>query len=155
MLKDYQINRKYYNLKKNVHKKLLNLEIKDIHSQINFLSLKLEGIEEFLCSKIPNDVLKSFFESNHNRFLKYRRNVIEKLVKKFNNIKSHQNIYNNYFNMDKSKWIINYSSKEVPNFVNNTLSLGERFALPINVNDSRDRLDITLSIIKNFEASIF
>jgi len=57
--------------------------------------------------------------------------------------------------MDKSKWIINYSSKEIPNFVNNMLSLGERFALPINVNDSKDRLDTTLSIIKNFEASIF
>jgi len=161
-LKDCQLNRKYYNLKKNVHKKLLNLEIKDIHSQINFLILKVQSIEEFLSFKLPSDLLKCFFESNHNRFQKYSREVKERLIKKFNKIKSYQNTrYNNFFNMDKSKWIINYSSKEIPNYVNNILSLGERFALPINVNDSRDRLDTTLkwvvsnSIVKNFEASIF
>jgi len=57
--------------------------------------------------------------------------------------------------MDKSKWIINYSSKEIPNYIKNILSLGERFALPINVNDSRDRLDTALGIVKNFEAFIF
>jgi len=57
--------------------------------------------------------------------------------------------------MDKSKWTINYSSKEIPNDVKNILSLGEKFALPINVNDSRDRLDTALGVVKNFEASIF
>jgi len=35
------------------------------------------------------------------------------------------------------------------------LGLGDRFSVPINVNDSRDRLDIFLDIIKNFEVSSF
>jgi len=35
------------------------------------------------------------------------------------------------------------------------LGLGDRFGVSINVNDSRDRLDISLDIIKNFEASSF
>jgi len=155
-LKDFQLDRKYYNLKKNFQKKLLNLEIKDIHSQINYLMLKVENIEKFLSSRLPCDLLKRFFESNCNRFQKYNREIKEKLVNKFNKIRSYQNTYyNNFFNMDKSKWIINYSSKEIPDYVKNILSLGERFALPINVNDSKDRLDTVLGIVKNFEASIF
>jgi len=40
--------------------------------------------------------------------------------------------------MAKSKWI-----------------LGERFSLPTNVNDKRNRLDIAFGVIKNFEAASF
>jgi len=117
---------------------------------------RLESIEKILNSKLPSDLLKRFFESNHNRFLKYNREIKGKLVNKFNRLRSYQNLrYNIFFKMDRSKWIINYSSKEIPDYVSNILSLGERFALPINVNDSRDRLDTTLGIVKNFEASIY
>jgi len=54
---------------------------------------------------------------------------------------------------DNQKWVLNISSKTIPEHVMNFLSLGEKFALPLNVNNSRDRLDTTLAIVKNFEAS--
>jgi len=155
-LKDFHLNKKFYSLKENFQRKLLNLEIKDIHSQINYLMSRLESIEKSLNSKLPSDLLKRFFESNHNRCLKYNSEIKEKLINKFNRLRSYQNLrYNNFFDMDRSKWIINNSSKEIPDYVSNILSLGERFALPINVNDSKDRLDTTLGIVKNFEASIY
>jgi len=37
----------------------------------------------------------------------------------------------------------------------NKYGLGDRFGVPINVKDKKDRLDIALDVIKNFEASCF
>jgi len=62
-LRSSQLNRKYISLKKNYQKRLLNLEIKDIHSQLNYIRIRLEGIERYLRSKILATLLENFFES--------------------------------------------------------------------------------------------
>jgi len=59
-LRSIQHNRKYANLKKNYQRRLLNLEIKDIHSQINYLRAKIEGMERYVKSKLPESLLKKF-----------------------------------------------------------------------------------------------
>jgi len=56
--------------------------------------------------------------------------------------------------MDKSKWIIN-SSRKIPDHVMNILSLGDKFGLPIDVNDKQDRMEIMLNMIENFEFSCY
>jgi len=152
-LKDFRTNRKYLSLKEQFQKRLLNLEISDIHSKIDFLMFKLENIERSLSSKLPRDVLNNFYESNNNRIHKYNRKINNTLVNKFNTLKSYQE--NNQVNLfiDNSKWIVNNCSKVIPEHIMDFLSLGEKFALPINVNDSRDRTDTALGIVKNFEAS--
>jgi len=92
--------------------------------------LKIEGIEKYLRSKLPIELLRNFFESNRNRIINYNNEIKIKLINKFNKTKWYQNnSYNNFFNMDKSKWIINNCSKAIPGYVTNTLSLGKRFGL--------------------------
>jgi len=79
-----------------------------------------------------------------------------KLVKKFNTINGVQNeAIDNFFNMDKSKWIINESNVKIPERIINILSLGDKFALPLDVKNYHDRRDTTINVIKNFETSCY
>jgi len=156
MIQDIRLNAKYRNLKTNFQRKLLNLEIKNIHSQLRFLMRKLERVEEFLDAKLPTDLLTNFFESNKNRIQNYNNEIKMKLINKFDRIRTQQNsFYDNFFKIDMSKWVINVCSKKIPEHVIKIVGLGDRFGVPINFNDSKDRLDIALDVIKNFEASSF
>jgi len=61
------------------------------------------------------DLLKNFFESNANKINKYDNEMKFKLENKFNKIKTLQNNrFNNFFNIDKSKWIVNNPNKVIP-----------------------------------------
>jgi len=132
------------------------LEIRDVHSQIRVVTRKIESIEGFLSSKIPLDILNEFYESNINKFNRHRMDAKRKMIKKFNTINGVQNkALNNFFNMDKSKWIINESNVKIPERIINILSLGDKFALPLDVNDYHDCRDMTLNLIKNFEISCY
>jgi len=105
---------------------------------------------------IFTDLLTNFFESNKNRIQYYSHEIKIKLINKFNRIRTQQNsFYDNFFKIDMSKWVINSCSKKIPEHVMKILGLGDRFGVPINFNDSKDRLDIALDVIKNFEASSF
>jgi len=54
------------------------------------------------------------------------------------------------------KWIINNSSRRIPDYVMDILSLGDKFGLPIDVNDNKqDQMETALNVIKNFESSCF
>jgi len=155
-VRSFQVNRKCSNLKKSFQRKLLNLEIKDIHNQIKYLKSKIERMEEYLDSKLPSDILSNFYESNNNKINRHSNKVKTKLINKFNKIKGLQNeALNNFCKMDKSKWIINNSSKMIPDYVMNILSLGDKFGLPIDIKDKHDRMEATLNVIKNFESSCF
>jgi len=155
-LRSSQLNRKYTSMKKNYQRRLLNLKIKDIYSQVNYIGRRLEGIERYFRSRIPINLIENFFESNNNKFSNYNKVIKTKLINKINKIKirGHENI-NNFCNKDISKWIVNNSDKELPDYALNILSLEERFGLPFNNKDRKERSEINLSIIKNFEASSY
>jgi len=57
-------------------------------------------------------------------------------------------------NTDKSKWITNLCSIDIPESITNILCLGEKFGLPANLNDKRERLELTVNSVKNFEMVI-
>jgi len=63
--------------------------------------------------------------------------------------------YDNFFNIDNSKWIVNNSGKNIPETVTRFLSLGDRFALPTNLKDKKDKMDVALNVVKNFEAASY
>jgi len=108
----------------------------------------------YLRAGLPVDLLKNFYDFNNNKFRHYNSRVSVKLKNKFNKINSFQNLdYKNFFNTDNSKWVVNNCSKAIPESVINFLNLGEKFAVPINVNDNKDRMDTALMFVKNFEAS--
>jgi len=147
-------NRKFNNLKKDFQFKLLNLEIREVHGRMNFLKLKIQNLEKLLHLKLPNDLVENFTSSNYNRFNNYNRKVVLKLKNKFNRIRAIQNSrVTDIFNTDKSKWITNLCSIDIPESVMNVLSLGEKFGLPANLSDSRERVELIVNFVKNFEAS--
>jgi len=90
-LNDLHRNRKLNNLKKNFQSKLLNLEIKEVHSRMQSLKLKIKNIEKLLYLKLPNNMVENFISSNHNRVNNYNRKVMIKLANKFNKIRAVQN----------------------------------------------------------------
>jgi len=144
---------KYGILRSNFLSKLLNLEIRDIHFKISFLLSKLKNVEKMLSSMLPRELLGNFYDSNTNKIHKYNLRCKTKLVNKFEKIRLAQNTdFNSFFKVDNSKWIINNCSKNIPKRVSRFLSLGEKFALPLDFKDNRDRLDVSFAIIKNFEA---
>ncbi|XP_071576008.1 uncharacterized protein [Temnothorax nylanderi] len=55
--------------------------------------------------------------------------------------------------IDRSRWLVNISNKQIPDSVSSFLSLGDKFALPINQLDKRDRANSVLEVIKNFEVN--
>jgi|GEM_PF-1112420 len=155
-MRDHRVNRRFGNLRKNFRLKLLNLEIRDIHYEIGHLMLKLKNLERLLSSLLPSDILNNFFDSNINRIRRHNLNCKTKLIDKFNKISSARIAeVNNFFMVDNQKWVVNNSNKIIPLPVMNFLSLGEKFALPLDFNNSKDRLDTTLAFVKNFEASSY
>jgi len=155
-IQNNRVNRKYMKLRKSYQKRLLNMEIKDIHSQISKLKQIAWRIEEDLRYKIPVYKLNNFFESNKNKFNNCKFKTKVKLINKYNRLKYQQlDSYKKFFEFDNSKWIINNCSIEIPENISRILSLGERFGLPVNANDKKDCKDITLSVIKNFETSTY
>jgi len=155
-IRNVQLSKKSYDLKRNYQRILLNLEIRDMHSQIMVVDNKIENIERFLNSKLPLDTLRKFFEFNSNRLSRHYFNVKGKLINKLNKINRIQNeAFNDFLNIDKSKWIINLSNSKIPENINSMLSLGDKFALPINIKDHDDCRDSALGVIKNFETSSY
>jgi len=152
--RNYQLNKKGRNFKSIYQKRLLNLEIKDIHGHIMFLNKKIEGTESRIKSKLPNVIWEDFCISNNNKFNRCNLDYRNKLIKKFNNINVRQNeSLHKFLNTDKSKWIVNESNINIPENIMNVLSLGDTFSVPVDVKNYRDRTDITLNVIKNFESS--
>jgi len=151
-----QLNRRYVNLKRSYQMRLLNIEIKDIHSQISRLKHEITRIEVWLRSKLPIELLNNFFDSNKNKINNFNLKTKVKLIKKFNMLKYRQdNSYKKFFEFDNTKWIINNCSTQIPKNISRILSLGESFGLPIDIKNKNDSKDITLSVIKNFEASSY
>jgi len=106
-LKDFRVNRRFCRLKNEYQRKLLNLEIKDIHCKINYLISKVVNIEIYLRAGLPVDLLKNFYDSNNNKFRYYNSRVSAQLKNKFDKINSVQSFdYKNFFNTDNSKWEI-------------------------------------------------
>jgi len=60
IIRNAQLSNKYARLKKCYQRRLLNLEIKDIHGQINYLTIKIEKIEEILPLQITCGLTTEF-----------------------------------------------------------------------------------------------
>ncbi|XP_025263680.1 uncharacterized protein LOC112637689 [Camponotus floridanus] len=84
----------------------------------------------------------------------HNENLKNNSIKKFNNLKQKYNTCSHPFsNINNSKWLVNISSKDIPDTVSDFLSLGENFALPIEQKQNNDRTNYVLDVIKNFEVN--
>lgn len=151
-----KVNRKFSNFRKRSQLMILNLEIRDINYNLKYLRTKIRTIEERICSSLPEELTLDFFDCNNYKFNKYNHEIKNKLIKKFNDLLRERNIeYNSFFNIDKSKWLVNVSKKQIPDTVISILSLGDKFSLPINQSEKNDRMCSILETIKNFELNCY
>lgn len=153
------IKRKFDKFKKANQYKLLNFEIEDQHINLNYLYKKIKNIEErrrlFEC--LPYDLVTTFFELNRHRLISFDYSTKNNSIKKFNNLKQFetkiQHLFTSFFNIDRSKWFVNISSKDIPDTVSDLLSLGDNFALPIEQEQKNDRTNYVLDVVKSFEVN--
>lgn len=97
--------------------------------QIKELKITKTNYETFiftyLSSNDAGDLITSQEESYKNQFKIYQQKYTNKLLDYYN--KNYENTFNNNPN---SKWVINCTTKQIPDYVQNTLSLGPNFNLP-------------------------
>jgi len=132
--------------------RLLNLEIKDLNFNLNYLRVSVERIERALSEGLPRDLVLRFFELNERKFLKITNRLKSNLIKKFNNLTVNNNTALNPFNnIDIARWLINISGKNIPDRVSELLRLGDSFGLPVHQSFKNDRVGVVLETLKNFE----
>ena len=126
-------NKLFNSCKKILQKKLLRLQIKDIH--LKFLKNKQKLIEKILLKNLDNNLvssLKSFYQN-------YLDNLNEKLIfnsnKKINalinksNVEQPSNINNFDQNNNNKNWFLNLTNIEIPTRVIDTVSMGQKFSV--------------------------
>ncbi|XP_011861707.1 PREDICTED: uncharacterized protein LOC105558566, partial [Vollenhovia emeryi] len=152
----YSVNRSFNELKSRTKKTLLNMEIKDMNYNLTFLRKENIKIETQIRFLLPNDIANNFFLMNKDKINKHDTETKNRLIKKFNNIlNKYHTEYDSFFKFNHSKWIVNVSSKKIPDSVSRFLSLGDRFSLPIDPKNKDDRLLTVVNVIKNLEANAY
>ncbi|XP_011869031.1 PREDICTED: uncharacterized protein LOC105562638, partial [Vollenhovia emeryi] len=58
-------------------------------------------------------------------------------------------------NIDRSRWLVNLSKRQIPDSVLSFLSLGENFGIPVCPSNKKDRFCSVLETIKSFENNIY
>lgn len=115
---------------------------------------KLEG--RLFSSTLPRNLVKDFINFNQAKIINHNSIIKNRLINKFNRLKSEQmSDYKSFFNNDRSKWIVNLSDKQTPEHISKFLSLGDKFDLPINQQNKKDRLNFVFEVVKNFEFKSF
>lgn len=129
---------KIRNLSISYKKTLLNLEISDINIHFRFLNNQLSSLTHSISVQTSNQLVQSFL-SFYNKSLKFHiSNKQSTLNKKFSNLLSFQNpsIFSLYSNNSRSsnindtdinKWVVNLSNSQLPDYVLEILSLGDKF----------------------------
>jgi len=147
------VNHTFERITKEYWYRLLNLEIKDLNFNLNYLRVKVERIEKSLSEGLPHDLVLKFFELNERKSLVINNRMKTNLIKKFKYLTVDNNIALNPFNnIDKSGWLINISGKNIPERVSELLSLGDNFGLPVRQSACmKDRVSVVLETLKNFE----
>lgn len=111
-------------------------------------------IEDRVFNLILENIFNKFYLYNSQklRFFNHTKKIIA--IKKFNKCLLTQNTaLESLKNIDNSKQVINISKKQVSKTVLNFLSLGDKFALPLNHNNKRDREHIVVETLKSFETN--
>ena len=148
-------NQALVKLSTGLHHKILNLEIKDLNFRLKRLQNDVKLIENKLKNNLPRDLLNGFYEMNVNTLTIFMNNKRNAEIKKFNFLVKKENVcFDPFKDIDNSKWIINISDTVIPKKIIDFLSLGDRFAPPIDQCEKNDRCRVVVETIKSTEICI-
>ena len=135
---------------------LLNLEITDIHTHLNFLNKEMNTLKNYILSKIKDSrITNRFFEFCKYKLVLYTNTFTEKYNNKLKTILNKSNSTNitdnnnNNFN-NSEKCFKNLTDTYIPPDIIEVLSLGPNFnkhKLSLNRSDS-------VNIVKNIESKL-
>ena len=166
----YNAKNKQNNLINKIKRKLLNIEIADLHIWRSQINKQIEVKTKLLSQIVDNDILQFFIEYYKTKLEFIIVPLKSKLKNKFHSIYSKK--YNKPLDIDRyndenfvkvnahhnntqviepsnntcDKWCVNVADVELPPYVIDVLKLGEKF----NFNNRFDNL-LTLQYLKNFE----
>lgn len=118
-------------IESNLHMKLLNLEIKETHTKTSQIKYQIKKLESDIKVTLRETDLAKFKKGQWNKFYKIRSRVENTHKNKLDHLrKTKFKKLNLIFNED---WFINFTTIEFEMEMKWLLSLGNKFALPINV----------------------
>lgn len=129
--------------------KTLNLLITDnIHSQ-NSIKNNIKNTEKKLYETLPTNIVNSFIENEKNKYENFFNKIKNKNIKKINTLKQKQQPPE--ITQNTTNWIENLSDTQIPDNVQEILSLGPNFAIPTTKNKEVPINDIISSIESNIQ----
>ena len=148
--------RKVQSHKAYILKSLLNTEITDINFHIKFLLKNIESIKNNLLNSTSELFVDTFYSFLNSKFDLNTCQKAEIITNKFQKITNNTNLNQNNMNLNHNsidsanenvnKWLINLTKNSLPDYVENVLSLGEKF----NFCPQTDKKSV-LHIYKNLE----
>ena len=135
MFKQSKIKKEAEKIEKLFHERILKLEIKATITTIQELKKNMKHNKEAIEAKLENNEAKNFFETQANVHTKIRQKTKTTHLNKLNRlIKILIEEYNFIYNED---WFHNTTNIEFPEQSKWLLSLGAKFAIPINKNTNK------------------
>ena len=112
-------------------KHCMNARITICHDQIKTLKLSIRETNTNLASLLQPETYQAFSQFLNTRAISVRDNINERHSKKLNNL---ANEYRNSNNVDKTKWVVNISSRSLTKTEVEVLQKGPKFApAPSNI----------------------
>lgn len=114
-----------------VTRKIINLEIKITHTQIDYYEKQLDDIKSKVKNALP---LHIFLEFQHRMVVRYNKSFY---TIKHKNIKKIDSLMEKTAHLLKTpdSWLVNYTSVGIPEGVKTMLSLGPKFSVRPNITD--------------------
>lgn len=131
---------------KNFTQNTLSLLITDTVKNLHILQSNITQITNFLKTLLPQQIFNNFICHESEKMEIIFQKLKQKNINKFNRLNNKGNI-NSKIN---SSWIENLTDVDIPEYVNEVLSLGPNFAIPL---ESPEDIPIP-DIISNIEISL-
>lgn len=125
-----KLKQKLRKIEYNFHKKILNLEISQTNNNIKITRRKLFHLKTGIENMMTEEDFKQFFSKQTNRIKHIRKNMEKRQNDKIDTLKENEfKLHGLIFN---SNWFENKTNLNIPFECKWMLSLGRKFAIPVN-----------------------
>lgn len=122
------LKKKLNNWQSKIEFELLNIAISEVHTEIDHWKKRLKFLNRSINRLIPVHIADKFRSTQKAKNEKLFMKIRTKQSRKFDKLPEEK--FDELRQMTKPHWTVNISSTEIPEYVENVLSLGPNFGLP-------------------------